>query len=50
MSNPYKFDKHVFRHRIEELVKLGAKVTIEDASPEQIYRAFKILRGEKYHW
>ena len=37
--NRYGFDKEVFRRRVIELVKLDSKVMIEDASPEQIYKA-----------
>ncbi|WP_434310271.1 glycogen/starch/alpha-glucan phosphorylase [Hominifimenecus sp. rT4P-3] len=37
--NRYQFDKDVFRRRVIELVKLSSKVTIEKASPEQIYLA-----------
>ncbi len=37
--NQYGFDKETFRRRVVELVKLNSKVTIEEATPEQIYLA-----------
>ncbi len=37
--NHFEFNKEDFRQRVAGLVKLNSKVTIEDATPEQIYRA-----------
>lgn len=35
----FEFDKEAFRKRVIDLVKLDSKVTIEEATPEQIYKA-----------
>ena len=35
----FVFDKEVFRDRVIEALKMNSKVTVEKASPEQIYRA-----------
>ena len=37
-NNAYGFDKEVFKKRVQELVKLDAKVEIQDAKPEDIFR------------
>ena len=37
--NHFTFNKDDYRSRVCELVKLNSKVTIEEANPEQIYRA-----------
>ncbi len=35
----FEFNKDLFRYRVLELVKLDSKVTIDKATPEQIYKA-----------
>ena len=37
-KNAYNFDKEVFKKRVQELVKLDAKVEIQEANPEDIFR------------
>ena len=43
----FVFDKEVFRERVIEALKMNSKVTVEKASPEQIYRAAAIALKEQ---
>ena len=43
----FTFDKDTYKTRVAELVKLNSKVTMENASPEQIYRACAMALKEQ---
>ena len=47
MKNPYKFNKEEFKKRIQELIKLESKIDLEDANPEQIYKAVGLAVKEQ---